>query len=271
MHMPTTLHRARVAVLAAAAALSLAAPAAHAQSATSSLYSGRAVMDYCGPAQQLTASSTLTPVVMNHNQVGSFLVSSSAPYEGPNLSAYNAKGDTGGQLPLTVQQYVMYSTTTAGWQFPQVIACKMKDAEGIQFHFGATAAGAQRQCRDVNEQAVAAVYANLTSLERRLIRYQQNTVVFDPDSVTEAGPSRVGGIPNVRPGLVYLGNDGLLHIRSKQNFVARTNPSLAAGPDKKGSFYCHFPAPEYVRNVVLGQFPPCNSISAIAPDLCITP
>lgn len=272
--MPTTPRRAVPAALAATAVLGAAlasAPAAQAQSATSALYSPKAVIDFCNGAQQFTANTTLTSVVMNHNQLGSFTVSSSAPYDGPNLSAYNAKGANGESLPLTVQQWVNHAQLTSGWQFPQIISCKMKDAEAIQFYYGPTAAGAQRTCREVNEQTVAQVYANLTSVERRLVRYQQASVVFDPDAQTLAGPAWLGGLPNIKPGLVYLGTDGQLHIRSKQNGVLRTDPSPAAGPDKKGSYYCHFPAPEYVRNVVLGLYPACTSFSETVPDLCLLP
>lgn len=266
MSLPISSSRA-VAALAGGALLTLAAAGTQAQSAQSALYSGQAVRDYCIEAQKVTASTTRTAINVNHSSLDGFRPSSSAPYEGPNLSAYNGKETPGNSLPLTVQQWVNYATLPVnGWQFPQVISCKMKDAEAIRFHFGPTAAGAQQTCRVVNESTVARVYQNLTSAERRLIRYAQTSVVFDDDEVTEAGPSWLGGLPRQRPTLIYLGEDGLLHIRSNQNAVERTNPSPLAGPDKKGSFYCHFPAPEYVRAVVLGQFPPCTAFSD--PDRC---
>jgi hypothetical protein len=258
------------AVLAGGALLTLAAAGTHAQSAQSALYSGQAVRDFCIEAQKVTANTTRTAINVNHSSLEGFRPSSSAPYEGPNLSAYNDKGGTGNALPLTVQQWVNYATLPAsGWQFPQIISCKMKDAEAIRFHLGQSAAGAQQDCRSVNEQTVARVYQNLTSAERRLVRYPQSSVVFDEDSVTLAGPAWLGGLPATRPTMIYLGNDGLLHIRSNQNAVARTEPSDLAGPDKKGSFYCHFPAPEYVRNVVLGQFPACTAASF--PVICFLP
>jgi hypothetical protein len=266
MPLPS-IHPRLVTMLAGASLLALASAATYAQSAQSALYSGPAVRDYCIEAQKLTASTTRTAINVNHSSLDGFRPSSSAPYEGPNLSAYNGKETPGSALPLTVQQWVNYATLPVnGWQFPQIISCKMKDAEAIRFHFGATAAGAQQSCRVVNEGTVARVYQNLTSAERRLIRYAQNSVVFDDDEITEAGPSWLGGLPRTRPALIYLGEDGLLHIRSNQNAVERTNPSPLAGPDKKGSFYCHFPAPEYVRSVVLGQFPPCSPVSD--PDRC---
>jgi hypothetical protein len=251
-----------LAMLAGAALLTLASAGTQAQSAQSALYSGKVVRDYCIEGQKVTASTTRTAIAVNHSSLDGFRPSSSAPYEGPNLSAYNGKETPGGALPLTVQQWVNYATLPAnGWQFPQIISCKMKDAEAISFHFGPTASGAQQSCRVVNEGTVARVYQNLTSAERRLIRYAQTSVVFDDDEITEAGPSWLGGLPRRVPTLIYLGEDGLLHIRSGQNAVERTNPSPLAGPDKKGSFYCHFPAPEYVRAVVLGQYPPCTASS----------
>jgi len=258
------------ALLAGLVLTGLASTATHAQAALSALYSGQAVRDYCIEAQKVTASTTRTAINVNHSSLDGFRPSSSAPYEGPNLSAYNGKETPGSSLPLTVQQWVNYSTITrTGWQFPQIVSCKMKDAEAIRFHLGATAAGAQQDCRSVNQATLAKVYQNLTSAERRLVRYAQTSVVFDADIVTLAGPQWLGGLPTIRPTLVYLGNDGLLHIRSSANAVERTNPSDAAGPDKKGSFYCHFPAPEYLRNVVLGQFPACTANSF--PEICFLP
>jgi hypothetical protein len=264
--------RSRALTLAAGLLLAMTVPAVQAQalSAQSALYSGQAVRDYCIEAQKITANTPLVATAVNHSSLAGFTPSSSAPYEGPNLSAYNAKGPTGNALPLTVQSWVNYATIArTGWQFPQIISCKMKDAEAIRFHLGEANAGAQQDCRSVNEGTVANVYQNLTSAERRLVRYPQTSVVFDEDSITLAGPSWLGGLPNIRPALIYLGNDGLLHIRSNQNAVERTNPSDAAGPDKKGSFYCHFPAPEYVRSVVLGQFPACTASSL--PVICFLP
>jgi hypothetical protein len=264
--------RASLAAVASGLLLAVTAQATHAQalSAQSALYSGQVVRDYCIEAQKVTANTPLTATAVNHSSLAGFTPSSSAPYEGPNLSAYNAKGPTGNALPLTVQSWVNYATIPAtGWQFPQIVSCKMKDAESIRFHLGQNNAGAQQDCRSVNQGTVARVYQTLTSAERRLVRYPQTSVVFDEDSITLAGPSWLGGLPNIRPALIYLGNDGLLHIRSNQNAVERTNPSDAAGPDKKGSFYCHFPAPEYVRSVVLGQYPACTAASL--PVICFLP
>lgn len=260
-----------VATLAGGALLTLAAAGTQAQTAAqSALYSSQAVRDYCIEAQKVTANTPLTAIAVNHSSLAGFTPSSSAPYEGPNLSAYNGKGATGNALPLTVQSWINYQTIArTGWQFPQIVSCKMKDAEAIRFHLGQNNAGAQQDCRSVNQSTVAKVYQALTSAEQRLVRYPQNSIVFDADFVTLAGPSWLGGLPTIRPTLVYLGNDGLLHIRSSANAVERTNPSDAAGPDKKGSFYCHFPAPEYIRNVVLGQFPACTSNSF--PEICFLP
>lgn len=274
MSLPSTESNARSRALTVASGLLLAvtAQATHAQalSAQSALYSGQVVRDYCIEAQKVTANSPLTALAVNHSSLEGFRPSSSAPYEGPNLSAYNGKESPGNALPLTVQSWINYATIPAtGWQFPQVISCKMKDAEAIRFHLGQNNAGAQQDCRSVNQTTVAKVYQTLTNAERRLVRYPQTSVVFDEDSITLAGPSWLGGLPTFRPALIYLGNDGLLHIRSNQNAVERTNPSDLAGPDKKGSFYCHFPAPEYVRSVVLGQYPACTSISA--PVICLLP
>lgn len=254
----------------AGAGLALAAaclPAAQAQS-NPSLYSQEAVQATCENAQRAIANTTggAEPIItVSHNVLTSFVFSSSAPYEGDNLASYNGRGfsgvvATGDELPVTVQQYVTYNTVPAtGWRYPEVVSCKMKDAEAINFHLGAGSAGTLETCRALNEQIVADVFANLTPWQRRTLRYDENDFVFEDDDVVISGPEFVNPLFAGSPTVIWLGTDGLLHVRSRSVSVERTNPTTAAGPDKKGSIYCHLPTPEHVLNTARGLVAPCSS------------
>lgn len=231
------------------------------------LYSQEAVQNQCAAAQRTIATTNRSPIVtVGHTYLSAFVYSSSAPYMGPNLISYNGKGfttgtiATGDQLPLTVQQYTSYNTVpSTGWRYPEVVSCKMKDAEAINYHFGAGTAGAQQTCRTINEQIVGSVFTGLTAFQRRTLRYNESAFVFENDELVSSGPEFVNPLFAGIPTVIWLGTDGLLHVRSRAVNVERTNPSDAAGPDKKGSYYCHLPTPEYVLNVVRGQVAPCSS------------
>jgi hypothetical protein len=247
--------------VASLATLVTGADAGAASSLRSQLYSVGSVERFCGRAQQIISSTSLWPVIVGHSGLDDFTFSSAAPYEGPNLSAYNGKtdaslGQDAGDLPLTVQQLVSHRELTAtGWEYPIVISCKMKAAEAINFHFGPGAAGDQRSCREVNQSTVADVYASLTSIETRTLRWQQSQIVFLPDVMAGSGPTWLYPLPYL-PAVATIGPTGLLRFRGFAISVARTDPSTAAGPDKKGSYYCHLPSPEYVRALITGQMQP---------------
>lgn len=257
-------HRLIVALSVACVAVSsgLGMAPAHAQmtSARSELYSQWAVDRFCSLAQQITTGTPYYSYNMLHSSLDSFTGSSAAPYEGTNLSAYNGKGATGNALPLTTQQFVSHRVLTGTtWEYPIVISCKMKTAEALVYHLGAGAAGTQQTCREVNQQTVADVYASLTSIEQRMLRFQQSDVVFLPDIYAASGPSWLYPLPYL-PRVAFIPtvgmNAGKLAFRGLSITVDRNNTSGDVTADKKGSYYCHLPSPEYVRALVTGQTQP---------------
>lgn len=247
-----------VAVLGLSAALT--PQSASAASTRSDLYSVAAVGRFCERAQQIIVDLPQWAVVVSHTDLNAFVGSSSAPYEGTNLSAYNGKGSLGTSLPLTVQQLVTYREVPSNnWEMPVVISCKMKDAESINHYFGEIwepygIAAVQRDCKYVNQVVVADVYGSLTASERRYLRHQQSSIVYDNDQMAGAGPSWVYPLPEPPP-VATIGNDGRLHIKGYAIQVPRSNTDPNVGADKKGVYYCHLPAPEYVRALVTGQIP----------------
>lgn len=253
-----------VALVAAAAA----APSnAQMTSLRSDLYSHGAVARFCSDAQQIVSSTAFWSWNINHNELGSYTYSSAAPYSGINRSAYNGKGlDTNGDgvtegetLELTTQQLVSHRVLPGTtWEYPIVISCKMKAAEAINFHFGSGSAGTQQSCRQVTEWLVPQVYASLTLAEQRMLRFQQSQIIYRDDFMVGAGPTWLEPLPYL-PTVAFLGtgtNLGKLIFRSKAITVARTDPSTEASADKKGSYYCHFASPEYIRALITGQTDP---------------
>jgi len=239
------------------AALPLTAPAA--VSARSELYSVGATDRFCSRAQQIISSINFDANNVVHTDFTAFANSSSAPYEGPNLGSYNgtlALYPNGSDMPVTTQQYVSQRELGAtGWEYPIVISCKMKTAEAINFHYGAGTAGVQKGCKEVNQQIVSEVYASLTSIEQRTLRWTQSQIVYQNDSFAAAGPSWLFPLPYL-PRVAFVGLDGNLRLRGLAITVARTDPSNPPGPDKKGSIYCHLPSPEYLRAMITGQTDP---------------
>lgn len=242
-----------------------AAASAQMTSLRSDLYSHGAVARFCSDAQQVVSNTTLWSWNINHNEKGSFTESSAAPYEGNNQSAYNGNGlDTnsdgfteGTTLPLTTQQIVSHRVLPGTtWEYPIVISCKMKDAEAINFHFGSGSAGAQQSCKQFTQWLVPQVYASLTAAEQRMLRFQESQIVYQNDFMVEAGPTWLEPLPYL-PTVAWVNTLGTrLIFRSKAINVARTNPTTLADPDKKGSYYCHFASPEYIRALITGQTDP---------------
>lgn len=262
------MSRQRTALIAAAAATLAAGFAATpftaeaAVSARSELYSVGSTDRFCSRAQQIISSIDFDSNNVVHTDFTAFANSSSAPYEGTNLGSYGgtlALYPTGNVMPVTTQQYVSQRELgTTGWEYPIVISCKMKTAEAINFHYaayGQTPAGVQKSCKEVNQQIVSEVYSSLTSIEQRTLRWPQSDIVYLNDIFAPAGPSWLYPLPYL-PRVAFIGVDGKLRFRGLAITVARTDPSSAAGADKKGSYYCHLPSPEYIRAMITGQTDP---------------
>jgi hypothetical protein len=223
------------------------------------IYSAQSVNDFCQNAQQIVATTSLESINLVHGTFSSFVVSSSAPYEGPNLSSYNGDQPEGGDLPLTTQQFNNYQTMPyIGWVYPDVISCKLKNAESIQFHFGVSAAGAQAPCADVVTDTLAGVRATLTRFDSRWLFYDESRVVVEADLITQAGPVWTSGQPDNTKAVAIDRGDGILRLRGIALPVERTDPTSFVGPDKKGVYYCHLPSAHYVYALIRGFAQACG-------------
>ncbi len=150
--------------------------------------------------------------------------------------------------PLSTRQMNLY-LDAAGTQLMQ-ISCKMKTADHLRTEYGATLAGEEGLCADVNRRTLAGVLQTLTTAQRRGLRFKSGTaVVFDAEQVTTNGIEWLAPYP-----LAWQGADGALHVMAK----AQRNDWLdaryfAADPKFRGTRYCHFIAPDYLRRILLGE------------------
>lgn len=252
------LRRPALSALVAVVATALAGTAQADQSLRSYLYSVGGNNDFCTRAQQVLASTQMWSTNIVHSSLDAFTGSSAAPYFSPtNLSAYNAKGVDGYTLPLTTQQYTSSRELgTTGMYIPVVISCKMKTAEALAISFPGYS-GAQRTCRDIHQNIVADVYSTLTAVERRMLRWQENQILYNADTYSVAGPTWLYPLPYL-PRVAAITAGGALRFTGRAITVPSTDPSpdTLVGPDKKGSYYCHLASPDYVRALILGQMDP---------------
>lgn len=226
------------------------------------LYSVGATDRFCSKAQQIISSIDFDSNNVVHTDFTAFANSSAAPYEGPNLGSYGGTlvlYPTGNVMPVTTQQYVSQRELgTTGWEYPIVISCKMKNAEAINYHYaayGLTPAGVQKTCKEVNQQTVAEVYASLTAIEQRTLRWPQSEIIYQNDVLSPSGPSWLYPLPYL-PQVAILTVAGKLRLRGLTIQVPRILAGGGVGEDKKGSVYCHLPSPEYVRAMITGQTDP---------------
>lgn len=223
---------------------------------TGSPDSASSVNDFCQNAQQIIASTDVESTNLTHSMDDSFIQSSPAPYAnmpGGNLSAYNGKGDPE-LLPLTTQQYITYGSGFFGNEYPKIVSCKMKSAEGIQIFIDPSAAGPAMACSDVIADTIDDVFADIPRWWRRLLAFDESQIVIDDDATAMSGPEWLDPFP---PTVAYIGNDGLLHLQGK-NLIVPVNlpPFIPVGDDKKGVHYCHVPAPSFVERLVKGLAQP---------------
>jgi hypothetical protein len=150
--------------------------------------------------------------------------------------------------PLSTRQYNTYADEQKT-QLMQV-SCKLKTADHLQTEYGAGAAGPEGLCADVNQRTLASVLQGFTAGQRRGLRFDGGSaVVFDAEQVTTNGREWLAPYP-----IAWQGHDGALHIMAKAQRNDWLDPRwLDAPPQFRGTRYCHLIAPDYLRNILLGE------------------
>jgi hypothetical protein len=224
--------RRRLATLAtvAATAAVLAACATRAPSRDAALPAIPAAADYCLAAERVVTRTNVPMRVEIQPDFAAF-VKSKALIEGPTLQQFGWTATDGRLL---------------------AISCKLKSADHLVATFGPGAAGPDGSCQDMNR----ALYA-LVAREVREPVFRR--VVFDPAEtvVNEANPGMTGQDGLAPFTLAGRDPDGALRIRTKGFVVNFTDPRFASLPVRfRGVHYCHFIAPEHLRDLLEGRAEP---------------
>jgi hypothetical protein len=194
----------------------------------------RSGADFCARAQRLIASTDLMPVNLAFAAPAGFVKSK------PRIR------------PLETDQHLTYEE--AGRTRPVRVSCKMKSADHIRAEYGSGAAGAGRDCRAVNEDTVARVFASLTEAEEARVIIPRDRILLAEDRQALTGAAFTAGRDVVR-----MSPDGRLVIRALAIRVDWTDWRWRWMPERfRGQHSCHLVAPEYLRRIVLGQAVPVD-------------
>lgn len=261
-------------VLAAGAAALLGAGAVSADNglARGHLYSTAAVNQICSTAQQIVTASNVEVSNSIFSDWDAFVQSDAAPWSvvgGFPPLAYAPPEEP--DLPLTSTQHVIYGLYgTGNRDYPQVVSCKMKNAD----YLNATNAGlgaVDQPCEAVHQYYVDAVVASLTNPEDAQYVMEPDEII-ESDDPADNGPLWTAGFPDDPYPVLYRETEGgPIHVKSRRLYVEphptgaifacnSIVPSLPPGvpipsfcePRKWGVRYCHLAAPEYIREAFTG-------------------
>lgn len=186
---------------------------------------------YCLAAQRIV-TRTNVPMVLQVQPDFDAFVKSKALIEGPTIQQFDWLDSSGRLL---------------------AISCKLKSADHLVEVFGPASAGPDGSCQDMNR----AVY-ELVSAERGGAEAYPR-VVFDPAEtvVNERNPGMTGPDWLAPFTLTSRDPDGSLRIHTKGFIVNFTDPRFAQLPARfRGVHYCHFIAPDYLRDLLAGKAEP---------------
>ncbi len=225
------------------------------------LYSTAAVNRFCKGAQKIIANTPLKPDNILFDDLGS----AGVPFPPPGIPATGYIGsdaipyDGAEELPFTTTQYVGYGFYENGKDYPQTIMCKMKSYDALNFYFPWLAADGAN-CNDINADTYTRVLNSLTNSEVPVV-----TEVEYDEWVSFTGQQWTSQAPVAT---AYTSTaDGNVHLVGKSLYVERTNTSPFVGPEKKGVHYCQVIAPEYLREIIIGNLaaPTCDAPPAYEP------
>lgn len=226
--MPSTIPNRRAArALAAALSGLLAACASTAPALDRDLPALPATAQFCLAAERVVTRTGLPMQLVVHEDFDAF-VKSKALIEGPTIQQYDWRGPDGRLL---------------------AISCKLKNTDHLVATFGPGVAGPDGTCQDMNR----AVHAHVAREVREPVFER---VVFDPAEtvVNEKEPGMTG--PDWLAPFVLTSRDadGALRIHTKGFIVNFLDPKLADMPVRfRGVHYCHFIAPEHLRELLEGK------------------
>jgi hypothetical protein len=233
------------------------------------LYSTAATNKICGMAQQIVATTSVEVNNSIYSEWDGFVQSDATPYSvTPGFPTPNYNPPQAPDLPFTSTQHVIYGFYgTGNRDYPQVVSCKMKNAEYL-VKTGLDTGAVDQSCAAVNEFYVNDVIASLTNPEQAVVVMEDDDVIeIDPDDGTSTGSGWTAGFPDDPYPVLYRESEGgPLHVKSRTLVVPTNTPTILVcnanpflqgfsfcEPRKWGIRYCHLPAPEYIRAALTNE------------------
>jgi len=194
---------------------------------------------YCLDAQRVVVRTNIDVDLTLHDDFNSF-VKSKAIIDGPDgkpaIQQYNWRADDGRILG---------------------ISCKLKNTDHLNMTFGPGSAGPEGACQEMNRQVLA-----LLGAELGLVAYSRfRAVLFHPDE-SPGNPDNPGmtGPEWLKPFTLAEtnpGNDRELLIKTKGFVVEFSDPRYSKAPARfRGVHYCHFIAPQHLKDLLQGNAKP---------------
>ncbi len=181
------------------------------------------------------------------------LTGTSQPIRNTVHTGYESFVDSKPQIePLETQQYLQYED--AAKTRPTLLMCKGKSADHLVHAYGPDAAQLDltSSCRDVNREVVIGVWSGLTAAERAAVRADPRQIMLDADDVKLTGFRWITPLQ-----FAYAGDDGRPHLVARRLRADWTDWRWKIAPDSvRGTYYCQFASPEYVRRLMLGETSP---------------
>ncbi|MEH6568278.1 MAG: hypothetical protein V7709_04325 [Halioglobus sp.] len=191
---------------------------------------------FCADAQALIAQTDLTAKNTVHDEYDAFVESKSVAF------------------PLETQQF--YSNPLGSdAKISKVVSCKMRTAGSIEDAYSdaqeSAVVGEDTSCEFLIATMLSDISSEIPPAKRAL---NLTSVEVDEEELTFMGPMWLDPWP-FEP--VYQDESGTVHLKSRALYVP-WSIFIPAPAAFKGVYYCHLPAPAYLRALLKGEAAPPN-------------
>ena len=129
------------------------------------------------------------------------------------------------------------------------ISCKLKNTDHLVATYGEGSAGPDGSCHDMNRAVYELVRKEVVAPRYRSVVFDPNETVFNAKEPGMTGPDWLAPFT-----LTSVDPDGSLRIHTKGFIVNFLDPQYAQMPERfRGVHYCHFIAPEHLRDLLAGR------------------
>lgn len=190
--------------------------------------------DFCADAQALIAQTDVTAKNTVHDEYDTFVESKSVAF------------------PLETQQF--YSNPLGGdANISKVVSCKMRTAGSIEDAYSdaqeSAAVGEDTSCEFLIATMLSDIGSEIPPAQMLL---KLKNVVVDEEELTFMGPMWLDPWP-FEP--AYQDESGTVHLKSRALYVP-WSIFIPAPAAFKGVYYCHLPAPAYLKALLMGEAKP---------------